>query len=63
MVKKDNRGRKKLDPEMKKIAVQVYITKIDVDRLGGLKQTKNKVLNFLKLKLHEKTFRNSQLEA
>ena len=57
----EKRGRKPVSPEKKKIAVQIYLEQQCIDKLGGIDTTKSKLLNYIKR--HEKTIRNSKLEA
>lgn len=59
MVKQETRGRKPLAPELKKVNLQLFVQKYQVDKLGGMKKTKQKLLNYI----HEKTIRNSKMEA
>jgi hypothetical protein len=59
MVKKETRGRKPLDPELKKINLQLFVQQYQIDKLGGIKKTKLKLLNYI----HEKTIRYNKLEA
>ena len=58
---KEKRGRKPVAPERKKIAVQIYLEQQSIDKIGGIDITKQKLLNYIKR--HEKTLRNSKLEA
>ena len=59
MVKQENRGRKPIAPELKKINVQLFVQQYQIDKLGGIKKTKLKLLNYI----NEKTISNSKLEA
>jgi hypothetical protein len=59
MVKQENRGRKPIAPELKKINVQLFVQQYQIDKLGGIKKTKLKLLNYI----NEKTIRNPKLEA
>jgi len=57
----EKRGRKPVAPELRKIAIQIYLEKQSIDRIGGIETTKQKLINYIKR--HEKTIRNSKLEA
>jgi hypothetical protein len=59
MVKHETRGRKPIANELKKVNLQIYVQQYQVDKLGGMKKTKEKLLNFI----NEKTIRNSKMEA
>ena len=59
MVKHETRGRKPIANELKKVNLQIYVQQYQVDKLGGMKKTKEKILNFI----NEKTIRNSKVEA
>ena len=59
MVKHETRGRKPIANELKKVNLQIYVQQYQVDKLGGMKKTKEKLLNFI----NEKTIRNSKVEA
>ena len=59
MVKHETRGRKPIANELKKVNLQLYVQQYQVDKLGGMKKTKEKLLKFI----NEKTIRNSKMEA
>lgn len=59
MVKQETRGRKPLQDKLKKVHLQLYVQQYQVDKLGGITKTKEKLLNYI----HEKTIRNSKMEA
>ena len=59
MVKKETRGRKPIEEKLKKVNLQLYVQQYQVDKLGGMKKTKEKLLNYI----NEKTIRNPKLEA
>jgi hypothetical protein len=59
MVKHETRGRKPIEDKLKKVNLQLYVQQYQVDKLGGMKKTKEKLLNYI----NEKTIRNPKLEA
>lgn len=59
MVKHETRGRKPLQDKLKKVHLQLYVQQYQVDKLGGITKTKEKLINYI----NEKTIRNTKLEA
>lgn len=50
---KEKRGRKPIEENIKKKAIQIYVEQYKIDKLGGQENTKNIILNYIEIKLTE----------
>lgn len=51
-MKKDNRGRKTIPAESKKLAVTIYLQKQEIEQLGGVENLRNELINYSKTKIY-----------
>jgi len=51
-MKKDNRGRKTIPAETKKLAVTIYLQSQEIEKLGGIVNLRNDLTNYSKTKIY-----------
>jgi hypothetical protein len=52
-MKEETRGRKKINPEEKKTAIQLYILQKNIDMLGGKEAVQELIYSFIKKQTNE----------
>lgn len=53
-MKTNTAGRKKLPPQQKKVAVTIYLTREEIEQLGGMNELKKHLTTVAKMKLHKR---------